>query len=172
MAIDVSHQTLPSPISEFDCLHPTTHICRKRQSNGVLVYVRQCLTCGRNRGNVAKASREVRMLADISEWDQSIADRWEARRNAYYEERRREWKVRTPGTTEWWQQYNAYLNSTAWRHKRLLVLERDNYVCQGCMQQRATQVHHLTYAHVGHELLFELVSVCETCHHRLHPEMD
>lgn len=93
-------------------------------------------------------------------------------RTAYYEERRREWAARTPGTAEWWQRYNAYLSSVAWKRKRSLVLERDNYVCQGCMQQRATQAHHLTYAHVGHELLFELVSVCDTCHHTLHPEMD
>jgi 5-methylcytosine-specific restriction endonuclease McrA len=172
MAIDVNHQTSPSPISEFDCPHSSTRICRKRQSNGVLIYVRQCLTCGRNQGNIAKASYEVRMLAEIPEWDQAIVDRWEARRTAFYEERRREWKARTPGTAEWWQQYNAYLESAIWRHKRSLVLERDSYVCQGCMQSRATQVHHLTYAHVGNELLFELVAVCDARHHALHPEMD
>lgn len=170
--LDINHQTLPNLVSDPDCPHHEIHICRKRQSNGVLIYVRQCLTCERNRGNVAKASHEVRMLSEIPEWDQSIIDRWEARRNAYYEERRREWNARTPGTAEWWQRYNAYLNSPAWKRKRRLVLERDNYICQGCMQNRATQVHHLTYAHVEHELLFELVSVCNTCHRLLHPEMD
>ena len=32
----------------------------------------------------------------------------------------------------------------------------------------ATQVHHLTYAHLGDELLFELISVCDDCRKRIH----
>ena len=172
MALDIQHQYPPQPPSEITCDHHDTEIRRRKQSNGVVVYVRQCLRCGSNRGAVAKSSYEVRMLADISEWDQALVDQWEVRRVEHFEERRREWQARIPGSTEWWKKYDAYLNSPEWHRKRAAVLERDNYVCQGCMQRRAEHVHHLTYAHVGNELLFELVSVCVSCHRRIHPEMD
>ena len=32
----------------------------------------------------------------------------------------------------------------------------------------AKQVHHTTYANVGHEFLFELVALCPECHNRYH----
>ena len=40
-------------------------------------------------------------------------------------------------------------------------------MCEGCGVRRAAQVHHLTYEHVGDELLFELVAVCGQCHDRI-----
>jgi 5-methylcytosine-specific restriction endonuclease McrA len=40
----------------------------------------------------------------------------------------------------------------------------------GC-QSRATQVHHLTYRHLGNEPLFELMAICRDCHEQL-TEMD
>ena len=64
--------------------------------------------------------------------------------------------------------YDAYLASEAWRAKRAEALRRDKGVCQGCRARQATQVHHLTYAHLGDELLFELISVCDDCHERIH----
>lgn len=66
-------------------------------------------------------------------------------------------------------EYAGYLLTGPWREKRRLALERDNYVCQGCLLATATTVHHLTYTHVQAEFLFELVSVCDECHRRLHP---
>ena len=73
-----------------------------------------------------------------------------------------------PRKREWWRKYNAYLLSDAWRTKRALVLERSGYNCEGCGAVRACQVHHLTYAHVGNEFLWELKAVCNACHERLH----
>lgn len=60
--------------------------------------------------------------------------------------------------------YIPYLKSKEWKTKRLLVLKRDNYVCQSCLKSKATEVHHLTYKHVFNEPLFELVSICNPCH--------
>lgn len=64
----------------------------------------------------------------------------------------------------WFKEYGDYLNSNEWKDKRLKVLERDNYLCQSCRINKATEVHHLTYNHKGHEPLFDLVSVCKDCH--------
>jgi 5-methylcytosine-specific restriction endonuclease McrA len=66
------------------------------------------------------------------------------------------------------QQYKNYLESTKWRAKRLRVLRRDNFVCQKCKKQQATQVHHLTYKRIYNEPLTDLLSVCKDCHEKIH----
>jgi 5-methylcytosine-specific restriction endonuclease McrA len=71
----------------------------------------------------------------------------------------------------WWTTYGAYLSSEEWAERRRLVLERAGLICQGCRRARATQVHHLTYVHVGEEFLWELAAICNDCHERLHPHM-
>jgi 5-methylcytosine-specific restriction endonuclease McrA len=68
---------------------------------------------------------------------------------------------------EFWKWYRAYLEGDDWGLIRAKVLARDKWMCRGC-GDRATQAHHLTYAHVGAEFMFELVAVCEECHDRLH----
>ncbi len=64
--------------------------------------------------------------------------------------------------------YQKYLLSNEWRDIRKLALERDRYICQIC-NKVAEEVHHLTYAHLGHEYLFELVSLCQDCHETQYP---
>ena len=71
--------------------------------------------------------------------------------------------------TVWRDNYNDYMQSPEWREKRKKVLQRDQYLCQGCLRERATQVHHLTYDHLGNEPLFELTSICDSCHEQCHP---
>jgi len=67
------------------------------------------------------------------------------------------------------QYYNeVYLNSAEWKDKRIRVLNRDKYICQGCLSNKATQVHHLTYERIYKEPLFDLISVCENCHKSIH----
>lgn len=64
----------------------------------------------------------------------------------------------------WMARYNIYLNSERWKVKRQKVLERDDSLCQSCLIEPATQVHHLTYARAGNEPLFDLTSACKDCH--------
>lgn len=64
--------------------------------------------------------------------------------------------------------YAAYLTSPDWRRRRELVFKRDSYKCQGCLTALAEVVHHRTYEHVGNELLYELVALCQSCHDRAH----
>jgi 5-methylcytosine-specific restriction endonuclease McrA len=60
--------------------------------------------------------------------------------------------------------YLRYLRSDAWLKKRHLVLERDGYRCQLWHRHVATEVHHRTYEHLGHEPLEDLLSLCRTGH--------
>jgi hypothetical protein len=61
-------------------------------------------------------------------------------------------------------QYILYLQSEEWKSKRLLVLERDKWICQSCKISKATEVHHLTYINLGNENLDDLISYCKKCH--------
>lgn len=68
-------------------------------------------------------------------------------------------------------------NSIRWKKKRKQILRRDGYVCQGCKrfgkQTEAVTVHHIKHADEYPELAFEddnLVSLCNACHNKQHPE--
>lgn len=64
--------------------------------------------------------------------------------------------------------YERYLDSLEWELKRNAVFQREKGICQGCGDSPIENVHHLTYLHIYHELLFELVGLCETCHCKCH----
>ena len=68
--------------------------------------------------------------------------------------------------------YAQYRKSRKWLDKRTKVMERAGNLCEGCRERPAQIVHHLTYEHIGDELLFELVALCRDCHARCHPERD
>ena len=66
--------------------------------------------------------------------------------------------------------YSRYLKSEEWQNLRLKVLARAKHICEGCGEQPATHVHHLTYDRFGNEMLFDLVAVCESCHKKIHKQ--
>lgn len=70
-----------------------------------------------------------------------------------------------PAFADW---YADYLASDEWSERRRRVMERARYLCEGCLSARAECVHHTTYAHVGDELMFELVALCNACHEKAH----
>lgn len=72
---------------------------------------------------------------------------------------------------------NPFYKSKAWRRCREIALERDNYLCQLCLQQGrltpAAVVHHIEHLEDAPSRsldLSNLQSVCDPCHNRLHPE--
>jgi hypothetical protein len=68
----------------------------------------------------------------------------------------------------WMSRYNDYLGSPEWEARRQKIFLRSGGVCECCHEAPATQVHHLTYARVGREALFDLRAVCPPCHEALH----
>ena len=70
-----------------------------------------------------------------------------------------------------------FYKSKKWRRKRERVLKRDNYVCQKCKRYgknvEATTVHHIKHLKNYPELALDennLISLCERCHNKEHPE--
>jgi 5-methylcytosine-specific restriction endonuclease McrA len=131
---------------------------RRADVSGRPFYQRQCLNCGDGIGSAVSAAIALADGQTPPPFDESIgAKKWlEADR---LREKRRTMRAEV---------YASYLQTETRRAKRDRALTRDNRICQGCLLRAATQVHHLTYAHIGAELLFELVSLCDECHERTH----
>lgn len=67
--------------------------------------------------------------------------------------------------------------SRRWKHKRAQILRWDGYLCQECREYgrmtQATTVHHIQHVEDHPELAYNddnLVSLCEKCHNKAHPE--
>jgi 5-methylcytosine-specific restriction endonuclease McrA len=147
--------------AEVACDHPHTEIRYITQSNNVKAYKRQCLLCGQATSSALPYAK-VSNKENVPPFDEQMRDRYHKKRNARRQElTRASWQGRQA-------QYYEYLQSTQWREKSRAVLQRDGYTCQACLHRNATQAHHITYEHIYDEPLFDLVSVCTTCHDRLH----
>jgi 5-methylcytosine-specific restriction endonuclease McrA len=148
--------------NEPQCEHANTHVVRYPIRGGGFQFRRQCDQCGDLVGGAISRSAAP---TDVRPWDgEAQARREEARRERARENERRRAEF-AANRRDW---YHYYLTTSEWRAKADAVLARANYRCEGCGQRPATQVHHLTYDHVGTEFLFELVALCRPCHRRLH----
>jgi len=68
--------------------------------------------------------------------------------------------------------YSEYLLTPEWQETRLAKLDQAGHECRKCGAHKTLHVHHLTYDHVGHEWLEELVVLCRDCHEVVHGERD
>lgn len=68
--------------------------------------------------------------------------------------------------------YRVYILSDEWRRLRLLIILRAKGICERCRRWPVVNVHHLTYARLGSELLTDLLGVCIKCHQELHRQMN
>jgi 5-methylcytosine-specific restriction endonuclease McrA len=155
-------------MSEFidECSHARVTRPRARTiANGSIQYRRQCLDCGEPVGNLVGKSMA---LGQTDGHPLAFDETFFADKQKYFEQCRRE--QREAESDAWWAWYDVYLGSTEWAAKRRKVLDRCAGLCEGCREQEAAHVHHLTYEHVGAELLFELVGLCEICHQATHKD--
>lgn len=146
-----------------ECIHESEALVWRAVGTGQR-FDYQCRTCGRCRA-IKKTSLTFHQRQRATAFDPELAKqysqkRWDAIR-AHNE------AIRAEQNEAWWDQYNDYLQSPAWRDKRERVLARDKGTCQACLKRPANEVHHLTYKHVFSEPLFELISVCSLCHEAL-----
>ena len=147
----------------MDCDHQKTKLRLREIAGGRTVNDYQCLVCGHKVGDSVKKNPEI-----TEPWDTALVEQVQ-------EARRQEAEIQRQVKDDEWRQriksYRAdYLQSPEWRELRKRALERDNYICQGCRLAPATICHHLTYNHIMDELLWELISVCKSCHNKCHPE--
>lgn len=155
-----------------DCVH-TSRIVRKQSAAGHWMFTYQCDKCGdidRDRipsGGVWVPKSAVHADLDmIPIFDDTLREHRLRQATAVMR------AARDAEREQWWDEYDAYLATPEWHHKREKVLHRDRYLCQGCLERQAVHVHHLTYDRLFNELLCDLVSLCVPCHQLCHPYKD
>jgi len=67
----------------------------------------------------------------------------------------------------WWATQSAYYKSDEWRERRSRILHLDGYRCRLCGDS-AEHVHHLQYRDDHAESDDQLVSLCASCHDKVH----
>jgi 5-methylcytosine-specific restriction endonuclease McrA len=161
------------------CDHDTQAVRWRVRRNGIGVWVSQCVDCGQEIRALKKTCQEVIATTEKAPFDDELADAWSTWAREEYQQRHSSWLARRQHYTrieqeqrdkEWWDEYNHYLTTDTWKKRRALVLKRDEHLCQCCLTNRATEVHHLSYTHVGNERLWELQSICTPCHDRITQE--
>lgn len=149
------------------CGHKAVELRRVPIKGGNFFFGHRCLNCGERFGNWLPKKEiddpDAIPIADDmtpSEFERIRRQKWQATQVAFYE------KQRVKITAE----YEAYLKSPAWKSIREKVISRADGICEGCLENKATQVHHVSYEHRFEEFCWELVAICNDCHVRAHPE--
>ena len=64
--------------------------------------------------------------------------------------------------------YDEYIQSSTWKERRKLALERAGNKCYFCGESKNLHVHHTNYDNLGNEYLYDLEVLCPDCHKRIH----
>lgn len=160
---------MDSPLTEWQrtlyekqCHHEANVLTYSDKSNGVRTYRWQCTGCGCNLGFAPKSTLSAEQQAEAVPFDHTIGQRYHQMLTERY---RQLIDFKT-------KDYQSHLASPEWQELRRKVFRRCKGVCEGCLERPAVEVHHLTYARLGDEMLFDLVGVCSSCHDRIHPRRE
>lgn len=165
---DQSWRTALNAFFADECQHVSHEAMRVTIADGRTQVMRCCTKCGDRIGSpMSQKDREwVQSLpwlsADLIEGYSSRRSR--ERHAIMLDLARRQFRERGRFTTA----YRDYLASPEWKARRAKVMRRCHGKCEGCGDQAAVEVHHLTYRHFMEEFLFELVGLCVQCHDRYH----
>lgn len=125
----------------------------------------QCQTCG-HAGIGSLTKSEFFDFAALPLWDDALLDGWNGSRDARASARAAAWDSRLDAMRD---DYREWLRtSPEWHSLRAKVLRRANYVCEGCLEAEARDVHHETYAMGRLPPAMFLHALCRTCHNRMH----
>lgn len=72
----------------------------------------------------------------------------------------------------WWQQYHAYIESPRWKKTKERIMRERGVSCERCGVSGSVvkvQLHHVSYANMGHERDEDLKLLCGPCHQLMHP---
>lgn len=156
------------------CNHENFKITKHFDKLGRTIFIPQCMFCGRRcKQQVSKqcaTGNEPLFNVEAEKKSHELSNDLSCKRSHYLAERgiRHRDAQEKAQKTKRRETYEAYLKTQEWSDKRQRVLVRDNFLCQGCLINRATQVHHTTYSHLGKELFFQLISLCDDCHKNIH----
>jgi hypothetical protein len=150
---------------QTECTHEKTEMRRTVTKSGADYFGLRCVICDERMSDWFPKKQipdpEDLPVADPDgpvAYERRRREGWRATQHRHLEIQGRQLSV----------EYQEYLKSPAWRAIRDKVLRRAKGRCEGCGDRAATQVHHLSYAHIYREFLWELAAVCDECHERVH----
>lgn len=169
----------PPPFPRI-CSHEGTIIITHRiYKNGNDAIVKQCTKCGKHISSISKS--KVKNIGQLPAFDENkeadldkIYNAWQEK----YSSAMREAKIShdkmvyddiISGKYSYKinNTFNTYYISNEWQWARNEVLKRDNGFCQAC-GSLAQCVHHITYERLGRESSYDLISLCDECHTKVH----
>lgn len=136
---------------------PDHRNCRRVFANGTTHYGQWCRTCGK----WESMPRHTLPAGPMDDFARAAGEDFQRR---LFDVHRAQWAARVDAWHEW---YALYLTTPHWLAMRAAALARDA-VCRGCGESGSEQVHHLTYARLGCELLTDVVGLCCRCHELVH----
>lgn len=152
--------------NENECQHLQKEIREFTIADGSKQVVAQCLTCGER---IGQAMKRTSVSSEINPADTILHTNYIENRNRTRNRIfQKHLEIQKSEERKHSREYLEYLESDAWKRRRDKVLNRADGTCEGCLENEATVVHHLTYEHMFDELLFELVALCSKCHDRCH----
>jgi hypothetical protein len=161
---------IDTQLESIECQHAKTEIRYRLASNGSRMFKPQCLRCGEVIGKNWIPHSTIPNINNCKPIDDGLRQfNIDLKITLSKELNARKANIQR---TEFFEDYNEYLQSFEWADRRQKVLARCKWICEGCGKNRAVQVHHLTYQHYRHEFLFELVGICKECHDTLHEKQD
>lgn len=119
----------------------------------------QCPECGKKSGQWQPTPTH----GDYLPVDADLGRRFfEKRQNEYQMQRAMERRKKH-------HNYEVYINQDIkWKEIRSKVMARCDRVCECCLTQAATQVHHVNYDSLFDEIAWDLRGVCRECHQKIH----
>ena len=152
------------------CNKPEMTEIRSETSDGKWQRRNACKTCKSLSGRALRAGDDFNTLPFLSyaknqEYGSQRQNIYQKAMNAsrqYTEDfKRREFLLQKA-------KYDEYLQTPIWKQKAAIVKERDKHLCQMCLIEKAVDVHHITYERIFNELTSDLISVCRSCHSKIH----
>lgn len=145
------------------CSDRTIALHKHTKQNGSKAAYIQCSSCGHG---MQVKNTFVGTWEELPQYNPGLS----SERYAVYSDAQRAQakKEKDEYDRAWWKWYNEYLETPKWKSLRSRVLSRAGNLCEGCLTETATEVHHVTYENVGEEFAWDLVAVCHVCHKRFH----
>ncbi|WP_353097999.1 HNH endonuclease [Empedobacter brevis] len=152
-----------------DCKeHDFSTYARKLCSSNTFQLRKQCIKCGKldSRTYPQSTVKNFKKLPIVDESKIHFVEKDITELNLFKKKFENEKKIfeRNKAHDNFIKEHNKYLKTEKWLEKRKMVLNRDQHICQACLTNIATQVHHKSYRFWKNEPLFDLASVCEPCH--------
>ena len=132
------------------------------------MFVRRCKHSGCHNlvsGNSPFCSKH---MADLSAYEERIA-----KQRSHIKRHQQEYNTTVRKQSDERSKRDAFYNHKEWKQLRLVILERDNYLCKYCERfgiiRPAKIVDHIVPGQVAPQLLRDqsnLATICQSCHRR------